>query len=42
MPDRYDYETPQILHDAPLRPDDQHHFHLAGSYENTSWMMTER
>jgi iron(II)-dependent oxidoreductase len=23
MPDRYDYETPQILHDAPLRATDQ-------------------
>ncbi len=28
MPDRHDYETPQILHDAPLRPTDQHHFHF--------------
>jgi iron(II)-dependent oxidoreductase len=24
----HDYETPQILHDAPLRRDDQHHFHF--------------
>jgi formylglycine-generating enzyme required for sulfatase activity len=23
-----DFETPQILHDAPLRHDDQHHFHF--------------
>ncbi len=24
----HDYETPQILHDAPLRHDDVHHFHF--------------
>jgi formylglycine-generating enzyme required for sulfatase activity len=24
----HDYETPQILHDAPLRHDDPHHFHF--------------
>jgi formylglycine-generating enzyme required for sulfatase activity len=24
----HDYETPQILHDAPLRRSDQHHFHF--------------
>jgi len=23
-----DFETPQILHDAPLRKDDVHHFHF--------------
>src|SRR5512136_1405127 len=28
MPDLTSYETPQILHDAPLRATDQHHFHF--------------
>lgn len=28
MPDERTFETPQILHDAPLRATDQHHFHF--------------
>ncbi len=30
MPDshHHDYETPRILHDAPLRHGDAHHFHF--------------
>lgn len=28
MPDERTFETPQILHDAPLRAADQHHFHF--------------
>ncbi len=28
MPDLNSYETPHILHDAPLRPGDEHHFHF--------------